>query len=75
MNCSEISFEFISHHEANLIKHDNIKLCKYGISYVNRNKSSVPYGTVYSIYFYSLFYQLNLFARIKWHRFHTSKIF
>jgi len=71
MNCSDVSFEFIGHHEANLIKHDNIKLCKYGISYVNGNKSSVPY----SIYCYSLFYHLNLFARIKWHRFHPSKIF
>jgi len=75
MNCSDVSFEFIGHHEANLIKHDNIKLCKYGISYVNGNKNSVPYSTVYSIYCYSLFYRLNLFAPTKWHRFNPSKTF
>ena len=46
MNCSGVSFEFIGHHEANLIKYDNIKLRKYGISYVNLLEITARFLTV-----------------------------
>jgi hypothetical protein len=77
MNCSDVSFEFIGHHEPNLIKHDDIKLCKYEISYVNLLGMTARFLTVlFQIFIIILcFTLLNLFLRIKWNKVHSSKTF
>lgn len=77
MNCSDVSFEFIDQHEDNLIKHKNIKLCKYEITYVNLLGMRARFLTVlFTIFIVILcFTFLNLFARIKWHKVLPSKTF
>jgi hypothetical protein len=77
MNCSDVSFEFIGHLEANIIKHKNIKLCKYEIFHVSLLGMRVRFLTVlFTVFIVILcFTLLNLFARIKWHKVHPSKTF
>ena len=77
MNCSDVFFEFIGHREANPIKHENINLCKYEISYVNLLGMRARFITVlFTIFIVILcFNLLNLFARIKWCKVHPSKTF